>query len=487
MSDETPRKKARVDKQPVIVDSGIHLLASPNVPASENVGCVSLRDLIGRDDLERMVQINFTVDLDFVMDHMHPSTRDSIPVTVVHGHRFPESRERIRTQAQRYPNVKLVLPELKNQFGTHHTKTMLLFFQRDGVRHARVVVHTANLCRDDWEDMTQGVYMTPLCPIKSSATQVGRVTGSTYGSPFEKDLCAYLSAYASLSFAREWIREYSWATCKAILIGSVPGYHRDREINKWGLARLASVLEQHVKLPTSCRDSSTVVAQCSSVASLKQKWFDEDFRPALASAMNQQGATQPDLKLVYPTVDNVRKSHTGIIDSAGFLRLEQDTYDKSRAWLDGHLCQWRSSRRQKLMPHIKTYTRFYYEKQELRLAWFLITSANLSRAAWGEYQKNRSQLHIKSYELGVLFCPELFEDTDHDHVVLVNEARPAASTSSEQFKSSDIQKDYTSGDLEDEKNTIVPIRLPYDIPLVPHSPGECYTREYAHQAIRDFT
>ena len=42
------------------------------------------------------------------------------------------------------------------------------------------------------------------------------------------------------------------------------------------------------------------------------------------------------------------------------------------------------------------------------LEWFLLTSANLSQAAWGVLQKNNTTLYIKSYELGVLFIPTLF-------------------------------------------------------------------------------
>lgn len=57
------------------------------------------------------------------------------------------------------------------------------------------------------------------------------------------------------------------------------------------------------------------------------------------------------------------------------------------------------------MPHIKSY--FVYETSVeaglLTMNWFLLTSANLSQAAWGIYEKNGSQLYIKSYEIGVLF------------------------------------------------------------------------------------
>uniref|UniRef100_A0A452QT95 Tyrosyl-DNA phosphodiesterase 1 n=2 Tax=Ursus TaxID=9639 RepID=A0A452QT95_URSAM len=58
------------------------------------------------------------------------------------------------------------------------------------------------------------------------------------------------------------------------------------------------------------------------------------------------------------------------------------------------------------MPHIKTYMRPSPDFSEI--AWFLVTSANLSRAAWGALEKNGTQLMIRSYELGVLFLPSAF-------------------------------------------------------------------------------
>jgi len=39
----------------------------------------------------------------------------------------------------------------------------------------------------------------------------------------------------------------------------------------------------------------------------------------------------------------------------------------------------------------------------------LLTSSNLSKAAWGTLQKQGKQLMIRNYELGVLVLPELFD------------------------------------------------------------------------------
>lgn len=151
------------------------------------------------------------------------------------------------------------------------------------------------------------------------------------------------------------------------------------------------------------------------------------------------------LKFIYPTAQEVRRRYsiqytnavksnhanviyyscTGIVDSAGFLRLDQsmcqiwlltmmlmqcnklETFDQHERWMKKRLCRWKSEKagRQIVMPHIKTYARITGGELE----WFLLTSANLSRAAWGQFQKEKTQIYIKSYELGVLFCRELFQ------------------------------------------------------------------------------
>lgn len=57
------------------------------------------------------------------------------------------------------------------------------------------------------------------------------------------------------------------------------------------------------------------------------------------------------------------------------------------------------------MPHIKTYCRW----SDRGLYWFCLTSANLSKAAWGAFNKGTkldTPLRIMSYEAGVLFVPK---------------------------------------------------------------------------------
>jgi hypothetical protein len=46
-------------------------------------------------------------------------------------------------------------------------------------------------------------------------------------------------------------------------------------------------------------------------------------------------------------------------------------------------------------------------EDRFELDWFLLTSSNVSQAAWGVLQSGNTSLYIKSYEIGVLFLPEL--------------------------------------------------------------------------------
>lgn len=65
----------------------------------------------------------------------------------------------------------------------------------------------------------------------------------------------------------------------------------------------------------------------------------------------------------------------------------------------------------KAMPHIKSYTRLSPDLK--RMAWFVLTSANLSKAAWGT-QNN----YIASYEAGILFLPTFIVSIkDKDRII----------------------------------------------------------------------
>ena len=66
--------------------------------------------------------------------------------------------------------------------------------------------------------------------------------------------------------------------------------------------------------------------------------------------------------------------------------------------------------------------------RDARIAFLLLTSHNLSKAAWGTLQKGDTQLYIMHYELGVLLVPSL-EMVSIVSVTHVQKGKPSCSTS----------------------------------------------------------
>ena len=88
--------------------------------------------------------------------------------------------------------------------------------------------------------------------------------------------------------------------------------------------------------------------------------------------------------------------------------------------------------------------------------WALLTSANLSKQAWGDAPNRKGEMRVASWEIGVLFWPELFGDK----VTMV----PS-------FKS-DYPKCDVDLDNSPDPATLVGLRMPYSMPLQRYGPDE---------------
>jgi tyrosyl-DNA phosphodiesterase-1 len=110
----------------------------------------------------------------------------------------------------------------------------------------------------------------------------------------------------------------------------------------------------------------------------------------------------------------------------------------------------RDGGRQRAAPHIKTYIR--YDENKSSADWALVTSANLSKQAWGEAANTTGEMRIASYEIGVLVWPALYGQG----VKMV----PC------------FQTDEPSRKNHDEVPTVIGLRIPYSLPLQRYGKGE---------------
>jgi tyrosyl-DNA phosphodiesterase 1 len=97
----------------------------------------------------------------------------------------------------------------------------------------------------------------------------------------------------------------------------------------------------------------------------------------------------------------------------------------------------------------------------------LVTSANLSKQAWGEATNTAGEVRICSYEIGVVVWPELYGDD---------------ATMIPTFKT-----DSLPADLKTKNKIVVGARMPYDLPLVPYGKGDvpwCASASYTEPDVR---
>jgi tyrosyl-DNA phosphodiesterase-1 len=155
-----------------------------------------------------------------------------------------------------------------------------------------------------------------------------------------------------------------------------------------------------------------------------------------------------------------------------------------------YLHKWKAieAGREGAMPHIKSYSRMKImptnnSESNADIAWLLLTSSNLSKAAWGVLQKKDKQLMIRSYELGILTFPELFQKDEYTSVHLLNSiprnikpTLPSYNTINASASKLALSKKRNRSEVE--RILIIPIRLPYDLPLTPYNfkdGDECWT------------
>ncbi|BFZ07683.1 hypothetical protein BsWGS_10722 [Bradybaena similaris] len=375
-----------------------------DIPSRFNTtGAMSLKDILSESmgELKESCHFNFMFDIPWLV-RQYPEAYRKLPILLVHGEQGRDELS-MRAEIQNYSNITLCRAPLEIPYGTHHTKMMLLLYSAG----LRVVIHTANLIQNDWHQKTQGIWISPLFPPLAGSNMKGdSLTG------FKTDLLQYLTTYRSAKLApwEKHIQAHDMASANVYVIGSVPGRHTLASKNHWGHLKLRKVLSDRGPDAGFVRNWP-VAGQFSSIGSLgpnKESWLLSELGQSLSSCRNGSvGAMSlSKLHLIFPSKDNIRLSLEGY-NGGGCVPYSIKTASK-QPWLTDLFCQWVSEGRgrSRAVPHIKTYTRF--SPDGTQAAWFMVTSANLSKAAWGVLEKQGSQFMIRSYELGVLFLPQFF-------------------------------------------------------------------------------
>ncbi|KAF1002807.1 tyrosyl-DNA phosphodiesterase 1 isoform X1 [Apium graveolens] len=434
--------------------STFRLMKVKDLPPWANTNAVSIGDVV-QGNIQVALLSNYMVDIDWLTSAC--TTLTKVPhVLVIHGEGDGTLEYMKR---KKFANWILHKPPLPISYGTHHSKAMLLVYPQ-GVR---IIVHTANLIYVDWNNKSQGLWMQDF-PWKNS-------NASNKGSGFENDLVDYLTALklpefsvslpglGNCSINASFFRRFDYSSATVRLIASVPGYHSGSSLKKWGHMKLRTVLQEST-FDQQFR-KAPLVYQFSSLGSLDEKWMTE-LASSMSSGVSEDqkplGVGEP--LIIWPSVEDVRCSLEGYA-AGNAIPSPQKNVEKE--FLKKYWAKWKASHsgRCHAMPHIKTFARYNGQN----LAWFLLTSSNLSKAAWGALQKNNSQLMIRSYELGVLFLPSKwqgcsFSCTDNGNQVM-GKCESAKASEAEKTKLVTLSWE---GNRNTESSEVITLPVPYELP-----------------------
>lgn len=144
------------------------------------------------------------------------------------------------------------------------------------------------------------------------------------------------------------------------------------------------------------------------------------------------------------------------------MKLQSAPQQKQLQYMRPYLCQWagdteekngvnvREAGRRRAAPHIKTYFRFSDTEMD-SIDWAMVTSANLSTQAWGAVPNAHGEVRICSWEIGVIVWPDLYEGEGTKMVPCFKQDLPEKL------------------DKQGSSQTIIGLRMPYDLPLTPYS------------------
>ena len=230
----------------------------------------------------------------------------------------------------------------------------------------------------------------------------------------------------------ELIRQYDYSSAYATLIPSIPGYHRGISMNKYGYLKLRKeIVDDFTSSSSSSRKKKApIICQISSLGSLHETWLRK-FCSAIdytsthntnpiddMSNANNNKPLQSVAKIIWPTVDEIRMSVEGFAGGGSVPGRESNL---QRPFLKPLYHRWSKRhdgdgsindpfRTARHVPHIKTFVQPSSSHDNHRsIEWLLLTSHNLSTAAWGTVQNNKKtggkELFIRHWELGVFFSP----------------------------------------------------------------------------------
>ena len=360
----------------------IYMNKLPGIVDVEKV--ISFSEILGAvDQIEAILLSAYGTDIEWLLSHF---VRGKTSITLID--QPPRDEQPVATSmyplGKLWPNFQVIHPKFLRKdglfgMGTMHAKLMLIKYPK----FLRIVVSSANLEQYDWEKITQNIWLVDVFPNES------------VGGQFGTDLNLFLSHLISTD-SPYWTKLISeWESfinasvpANVFLIPSVPGAHRS---DNFGLKKLSA------KIPV---ETPIVTYQMSSIGMLNEGIINQ-----FCSSLKTNS-----FRLVWPEYDSAMW-----MEGKDHLFL---TERNNSSCLSSHLDRFVPLfSRSKILNHSKI---MIGHNETKNFHWIYAGSHNQSMAAWGKQVRN-TELHVASFELGILLIPSLGTSCISLPFVLTNE------------------------------------------------------------------
>ena len=293
--------------------------------------------------------------------------------------------------------IKFVFPKISQtlRWGKFHSKLIILKFPT----FLRIIVPSANLTDGDWYYWGQIIWFQDFPLIDKEEKDKQR----------SKDFRNYLKQFMKTFMPHTYEGKRFWTDLKidfdlydfsetsVDLVASVNGrFAGDEEKDLYGVGRLNSLMDNKY---FNIERNDTLLVQCSSFGISKQKNFFNN----LYKGFNLKESNNVDI--FYPSENYIYTCEKGI-ELSSCLFFNNEAYKIYKDKLHDIVLKEQFKDR-KTVFHSKIFVTGKRNKQGKFIlnndSIIYIGSHNLSASAWGNYEKNGTQISIANYELGIIF------------------------------------------------------------------------------------
>ena len=336
----------------------------------------------------------FIYDGDFIEPFINQFKMPSIIVRHQENQKFNAMDE--------YGNyIKFVFPKISQtlRWGKFHSKLMILKFPN----FLRIIIPSANLTDGDWYYWGQIIWFQDFFLISDNKTKEEK--DKQRSRDFRNYLNAFMKTFMPHTYEgkRFWtdlkidFDLYDFSDASVDLIASANGrFVGDGEKDLFGVGRLNNLMESKY---FNIDKNDNLLIQCSSFGISKQKnFFSNLYKGFNLTEINN-------IDIFYPTEQYINSCEKGLeLSSCLFFNNEANKIYQDK--LHDIILKDKFKDR-KTVFHSKIFITGKRNKSGNFIlnndSIIYIGSHNFSTSAWGNYEKNGTQMSVANYELGVIF------------------------------------------------------------------------------------